>query len=47
MASAREKLTELEGAILTEVACRGNDTAYKIRRAMQLRRLRVSTKTRI
>ena len=36
MASAREKLTELEGAILTEVACRGNDTAYKIRRAMQL-----------
>jgi DNA-binding PadR family transcriptional regulator len=29
------KLTELEGAILTEIAMRGNDTAYKVRRAFQ------------
>ena len=28
-------LTELEGAVLTEVGCRGNDTAYKVRRAFQ------------
>src|SRR6185503_14228331 len=35
MASGRE-LTELEGAILTEIAHRGADTAYKVRRAFQL-----------
>lgn len=29
------QLTELEGAILTEIAMRGNDTAYKVRRAFQ------------
>lgn len=29
-------LTELEGAVLTEIAHRGNDTAYKVRRAFQL-----------
>jgi DNA-binding PadR family transcriptional regulator len=28
-------LTELEGAVLTEVGGRGNDTAYKVRRAFQ------------
>ena len=30
------RLTELEGAVLTEIALRGNDTAYKVRRAFQL-----------
>jgi DNA-binding PadR family transcriptional regulator len=30
------QLTELEGAVLTEIAHRGNDTAYKVRRAFQL-----------
>jgi DNA-binding PadR family transcriptional regulator len=29
-------LTELEGAVLTEIAHRGADTAYKVRRAFQL-----------
>jgi len=29
-------LTELEGAVLTEIALRGNDTAYKVRRAFEL-----------
>jgi DNA-binding PadR family transcriptional regulator len=28
-------LTELEGAVLTEVEFRGNDTAYKVRRAFE------------
>jgi DNA-binding PadR family transcriptional regulator len=28
-------LTELEGAVLTEVGFRGNDTAYKVRRAFE------------
>ncbi|HEX6741686.1 MAG TPA: hypothetical protein VF079_07835 [Sphingomicrobium sp.] len=35
MAAERE-LTELEGAVLTEIALRGADTAYKVRRAFQL-----------
>lgn len=35
MAAERE-LTELEGAVLTEIAHRGCDTAYKVRRAFQL-----------
>lgn len=30
------QLTELEGAVLSEVALRKNDTAYKVRRAFQL-----------
>ncbi|WP_028969727.1 PadR family transcriptional regulator [Sphingomonas sp. URHD0057] len=30
------QLTELEGAVLTEIALRGNDTAYQVRRAFQL-----------
>jgi DNA-binding PadR family transcriptional regulator len=34
MADERQ-LTELEGAILTEIALRGNDTAYKVRRAFE------------
>ena len=29
------QLTELEGAVLTEIALRGDDTAYKVRRAFQ------------
>jgi DNA-binding PadR family transcriptional regulator len=29
------QLTELEGAVLTEVEFRGNDTAYKVRRAFE------------
>ena len=33
---AERQLTELEGAVLTEIALRGNDTAYKVRRAFQL-----------
>lgn len=33
---AERELTELEGAILTEIAHRGADTAYKVRRAFQL-----------
>lgn len=33
---AERPLTELEGAVLTEIAFRGNDTAYKVRRAFQL-----------
>ena len=33
---AERRLTELEGAVLTEIAHRGNDTAYKVRRAFQL-----------
>jgi DNA-binding PadR family transcriptional regulator len=32
---SERQLTELEGAILTEIAMRGNDTAYKVRRAFQ------------
>ena len=35
MAADRD-LTELEGAVLTEIALRGADTAYKVRRAFQL-----------
>ena len=35
MAAERE-LTELEGAVLTELEFRGADTAYKVRRAFQL-----------
>jgi DNA-binding PadR family transcriptional regulator len=35
MATERQ-LTELEGAVLTEIAFRGCDTAYKVRRAFQL-----------
>jgi DNA-binding PadR family transcriptional regulator len=35
MASER-LLTELEGAVLTEIALRGADTAYKVRRAFRL-----------
>jgi DNA-binding PadR family transcriptional regulator len=34
--TAERQLTELEGAVLTEIALRGNDTAYKVRRAFQL-----------
>ena len=34
MASQRN-LTELEGAVLSEIEFRGNDTAYKVRRAFQ------------
>jgi len=34
--NAERQLTELEGAVLTEIAHRGNDTAYKVRRAFQL-----------
>ena len=34
MAGERQ-LTELEGAILTEIAVRRNDTAYKVRKAFQ------------
>lgn len=34
--AAERQLTELEGAVLTEIAFRGNDTAYKVRRAFQL-----------
>jgi DNA-binding PadR family transcriptional regulator len=33
---AERQLTELEGAVLTEIAHRGADTAYKVRRAFQL-----------
>lgn len=33
---AERPLTELEGAVLTEIAHRGADTAYKVRRAFQL-----------
>src|SRR3954467_10445207 len=33
--AAERQMTELEGAILTEIAMRGNDTAYKVRRAFQ------------
>ena len=33
---AERQMTELEGAVLTEIALRGNDTAYKVRRAFQL-----------
>lgn len=33
---AERQLTELEGAVLTEIALRGNDTAYKVRRAFEL-----------
>jgi DNA-binding PadR family transcriptional regulator len=33
---AERLLTELEGAVLTEIAHRGADTAYKVRRAFQL-----------
>ena len=35
MADSRTRLTELEGAVLTEVAQRGNRTAFKVRRAFQ------------
>jgi len=34
--AAERQLTELEGAVLTEIAHRGADTAYKVRRAFQL-----------
>jgi len=34
--NAERQLTELEGAVLTEIAHRGNDTAYRVRRAFQL-----------
>jgi DNA-binding PadR family transcriptional regulator len=34
--AAERPLTELEGAVLTEIAVRGNETAYKVRRAFQL-----------
>jgi DNA-binding PadR family transcriptional regulator len=34
--AAQRELTELEGAVLTEIAHRGADTAYKVRRAFQL-----------
>jgi DNA-binding PadR family transcriptional regulator len=34
--AAERLLTELEGAVLTEIAFRDNDTAYKVRRAFQL-----------
>ena len=34
--AAERQLTELEGAVLTEIAFRGADTAYKVRRAFQL-----------
>src|ERR1700741_1758777 len=34
--TAERQLTELEGAVLTEIALRGADTAYKVRRAFQL-----------
>lgn len=34
--AADRQLTELEGAVLTEIAHRGADTAYKVRRAFQL-----------
>ena len=34
--AGERQLTELEGAVLTEVALRGNDTAYKVRQAFQL-----------
>lgn len=34
--AANRQLTELEGAVLTEIAHRGADTAYKVRRAFQL-----------
>ena len=34
--TGERQLTELEGAVLTEVTLRGNDTAYKVRRAFQL-----------
>jgi len=33
---AKRQLTELEGAVLTEIAHRSADTAYKVRRAFQL-----------
>ena len=34
--NAERQLTELEGAVLTEIGHRDNDTAYKVRRAFQL-----------
>ncbi|MFL6730502.1 MAG: PadR family transcriptional regulator [Sphingomicrobium sp.] len=34
--AAERQLTELEGAVLSEIALRGADTAYKVRRAFQL-----------
>jgi DNA-binding PadR family transcriptional regulator len=34
--AVERQLTELEGAVLTEIAFRGADTAYKVRRAFQL-----------
>lgn len=34
--AAERQLTELEGAVLTEIAFRGAETAYKVRRAFQL-----------
>jgi DNA-binding PadR family transcriptional regulator len=34
--AAERQLTELEGAVLTEIAFRDADTAYKVRRAFQL-----------
>ena len=35
MADSKTRLTELEGAVLTEIAERGNRTAFKVRRAFQ------------
>ncbi|MBN8808596.1 MAG: helix-turn-helix transcriptional regulator [Sphingomonas sp.] len=32
---AKQRLTELEGAVLTEVGHRGNDTSFKVRRAFE------------
>lgn len=34
--NAERQLTELEGAVLTEIGHRNNETAYKVRRAFQL-----------
>lgn len=36
MANTRTHLTELEGAILTEIGHRGNATSFKVRRAFEL-----------
>ncbi len=32
---AKQRLTELEGAVLTEIGHRGNDTSFKVRRAFE------------
>jgi DNA-binding PadR family transcriptional regulator len=36
VASGQDELTELEGAVLTEIGHRGNCTAFRVRRAFQL-----------